>query len=96
MNLAQNKHNSRNIILSLGAMIVLIGIIFWFSKSEFFLFKQREFNEILMATIRELRQDVDISTLIYLSILSLFYGILHAIGPGHGKLFISGFLLNNS
>lgn len=86
----------KKIIFSIIIVTVLMGLIFWLSKSDIFLLKQREFNKTLMMTIRELRTELKVSTLIYLSFLSMLYGLIHAIGPGHGKLVISGFLMNNS
>ena len=52
---------------------------------------QRIVNEELSNLLYEAKEN-HISSAIYLLILSVLYGVLHSIGPGHGKLIVSTFL----
>ena len=55
---------------------------------------QGAYNERLATTIREIRSDPIVATLL-LAALSFAYGIVHAAGPGHGKAVISSYVLAN-
>ena len=55
---------------------------------------QSAYNERLAATIREIRSDPFVATLL-LAALSFAYGVVHAAGPGHGKAVISSYVLAN-
>ena len=54
--------------------------------------RQGEYNQRLAQTIREIRTEPFVATLL-LAALSFAYGILHAAGPGHGKAVISSYVL---
>ena len=56
--------------------------------------KQGDFNQRLAQTIRDIRTEPVVATLL-LTALSFAYGILHAAGPGHGKAVISSYVLAN-
>lgn len=56
---------------------------------------QRDFNQLLSFYLREIQQN-SISAGVMLILLSLAYGILHAIGPGHGKFIIGTYLSTHS
>ncbi len=86
------KMNLLKILLALAVM----GVAVWFTQTELFIDKQREFNQSLMSAIRELKREASLKTMITISFFSVLYGIIHALGPGHGKLIILNFLLNNS
>ncbi len=96
MNLKSKQINYYKTFFSFLIIAALAVAIFWLTKTELFLLKQKEFNQILMSTIRKLRDGVTIESLFYISMLSILYGFFHAIGPGHGKLILSGFLFKNS
>ena len=54
--------------------------------------KQGDYNQRLAQTIRDIRTEPVVATLL-LAALSFAYGILHAAGPGHGKAVISSYVL---
>jgi ABC-type nickel/cobalt efflux system permease component RcnA len=47
-----------------------------------------------MNYISIIKQGGSNDSIIYLSLITILYGMIHAIGPGHGKLFMASFLLN--
>ena len=53
----------------------------------------RSMDNIINETIRNLISNFNILTLIILFFISFLYGILHSIGPGHGKTLIASFFL---
>ncbi len=55
---------------------------------------QAAYNKRLADTIREIRSEPVVATLL-LAALSFAYGIVHAAGPGHGKAVISSYVLAN-
>lgn len=55
--------------------------------------QQREFYQLMTDALKEMRED---GSAVWLLIgLSFLYGILHAAGPGHGKVVISSYMLAN-
>lgn len=55
--------------------------------------EQREFYRMMTAALKEMRED---GTAVWVLMgLSFLYGILHAVGPGHGKVVISSYMLAN-
>lgn len=53
--------------------------------------KQREFQQQLTATLKQLKQN---DRLIWLLLgISFLYGVFHAAGPGHGKMILSSYML---
>ncbi|HBO38096.1 MAG TPA: cobalt transporter [Pasteurellaceae bacterium] len=72
--------------------LLIAGIYFLFP----WLFKQvavwqREFNVLLSDNLHQIKQDS-----VYagggLIVISFLYGVFHALGPGHGKFIITGYL----
>ena len=55
--------------------------------------KQREIQRELADAIKALRQERSLAAAWSLIALSFFYGVFHALGPGHGKAVISTYLL---
>jgi ABC-type nickel/cobalt efflux system permease component RcnA len=55
--------------------------------------KQREIQRELAEAIKSLRQERSLAAAWSLISLSFFYGVFHALGPGHGKAVISTYLL---
>lgn len=56
---------------------------------------QRELNSKLSQLIRETREDSSISTILFALIISFIYGMIHSLGPGHGKIFATSYFLSN-
>lgn len=56
---------------------------------------QGELYRELAGAVRVLKQDYSLSTAWGLIVISLLYGVFHAVGPGHGKAVITSYLLAN-
>lgn len=56
---------------------------------------QSELYRELSLGVRALKQDYSLSTAWGLIVISLLYGVFHAVGPGHGKAVITSYLLAN-
>jgi len=56
---------------------------------------QSQLYRKLSQAVRALKQDYSLSTAWGLILVSLLYGIFHAVGPGHGKAVITSYLLAN-
>ncbi|KAE9529016.1 nickel/cobalt transporter [Testudinibacter aquarius] len=55
---------------------------------------QREFNQSISSTLKQLNQQPQEAGS-WLVVISFAYGFLHAVGPGHGKFILSGYLATN-
>jgi len=60
---------------------------------KYFIEILRFFDNYLNEILRSLINTFDIVTLLLLFLISFIYGILHSIGPGHGKVLIASFFL---
>ena len=82
-------------LLAAGAMAVQLapGIFtpFW----NFVLEGQREMTGGMTTALRDLKALGTIQAALVLCVLSFLYGVLHAVGPGHGKFVISSYALAN-
>lgn len=56
---------------------------------------QRDLHRQLAAAVRHLKRDGGASAAWLLASLSFIYGVVHAVGPGHGKAVISAYVLAN-
>lgn len=56
---------------------------------------QSQLYRQLSRAVRALKDDYSLSTAWGLILVSLLYGIFHAVGPGHGKAVITSYLLAN-
>jgi nickel/cobalt exporter len=54
---------------------------------------QQSLNKDIAMKIKELKQQEDPLLLVSLLFMSFIYGIVHAIGPGHGKSIISNWII---
>ncbi|TNH04072.1 nickel/cobalt transporter [Testudinibacter sp. TR-2022] len=52
---------------------------------------QREFNQLISTTLKQINQQPSEAGS-WLVVISFAYGFLHAVGPGHGKFILSGYL----
>jgi nickel/cobalt transporter (NicO) family protein len=57
--------------------------------------KQQSLQRSLAAGVRSLKTDNPLGGAITLAVLSFVYGVLHAVGPGHGKTIISSYVVAN-
>ena len=56
---------------------------------------QRELNSKLSKMIRDTRKDPSPGTILLALIISFIYGMIHSLGPGHGKIFATSYFLSN-
>jgi nickel/cobalt exporter len=52
------------------------------------------FNSEITAMFRELKREDSIGTVFMIFLFSTIYGIIHALGPGHGKLLVASYLIS--
>ncbi|TDQ57218.1 ABC-type nickel/cobalt efflux system permease component RcnA [Mesocricetibacter intestinalis] len=86
----------KSIVTFCGLLILLLAVsvlLFYFSPwlIQNILLWQREFNQSIAAALPQIRQNS-----LYaggtLMLISFLYGLLHALGPGHGKFVIAAYL----
>lgn len=51
----------------------------------------RQFDTTINMTLREIVTDFSFATLVLLMGVSIIYGILHSLGPGHGKALVASY-----
>src|SRR6266851_2378633 len=54
---------------------------------------QRDLNEVISRRMRELNGTHSAKTTIAILLLSFAYGVLHAVGPGHGKMVVASYFV---
>jgi ABC-type nickel/cobalt efflux system permease component RcnA len=57
--------------------------------------QQQKLQRALAASVKRLKTDDPMAGALVLAALSFLYGILHAVGPGHGKAIISSYVVAN-
>jgi nickel/cobalt exporter len=57
--------------------------------------KQQSLQRTLALSVKSLKTDNPLGGAITLALLSFVYGVLHAVGPGHGKTIISSYVVAN-
>ncbi|MGH6804971.1 MAG: hypothetical protein ACREC3_16655 [Methyloceanibacter sp.] len=57
--------------------------------------QQQKLQRILATSVKSIKTDNPIVGAFTLAGLSFLYGILHAVGPGHGKTIISSYVIAN-
>ena len=62
---------------------------------EKFIKVQRDLNSKLSKMIRETKEDPSPGTILLALIISFIYGMIHSLGPGHGKIFATSYFLSN-
>lgn len=77
-----------------GAVVLLAGFVLWamvpwFELSQWAAAQQREFQNAMARALRAIR-DGEPRALWLLCSATAAYGVVHAIGPGHGKVLLGG------
>ncbi len=67
----------------------------WEQATQWVLAKQRELHRELSTAMQAVREAPELATITTLILISFFYGIFHAAGPGHGKAVITTYLLTH-
>jgi ABC-type nickel/cobalt efflux system permease component RcnA len=62
---------------------------------QFVLEGQRELTNGMTAAVRQIKSGNIVASGAVLAFISFLYGVLHAVGPGHGKFVISSYALAN-
>lgn len=62
---------------------------------NFVLDGQREMTKGMTGALRQLKTVGSVNAALILGFISFIYGVLHAVGPGHGKFVISSYALAN-
>lgn len=88
-------HTLKRSLLSLGAVLALILLALWLSGGLLALERwvieaQRAVQNQLAAGVRAIKQGQP-GALLALLAVCFGYGVLHAAGPGHGKVLIGGY-----
>lgn len=88
-------HTLKRSLLSLGAVLALILLALWLSGGLLALERwvieaQRTVQNQLAAGVRAIKQGQP-GALLALLAVCFGYGVLHAAGPGHGKVLIGGY-----
>ncbi len=61
-----------------------------------FVTMQKDLNAKLSSAMVEMKQDFSSKTILIILGIAFLYGILHAAGPGHGKMLVGSYFLNSS
>jgi len=56
---------------------------------------QYELNKFISSNIRELKDESSISTSLIVIAIAFVYGVVHAVGPGHGKALVAFYFTSN-
>jgi nickel/cobalt transporter (NicO) family protein len=62
---------------------------------NFVLDGQREMTQGMTGAVKQLKSLGSVNAALVLGLISFLYGVLHAVGPGHGKFVISSYALAN-
>ncbi|HHD74560.1 MAG TPA: hypothetical protein ENL00_01870, partial [Nitratifractor sp.] len=58
--------------------------------------KLTEYKEKLMSLLTDIKENGSVSSYLWLLLFSFGYGLLHAIGPGHGKSLVGSYFLTQN
>lgn len=56
---------------------------------------QYELNSFIASNIRELKDDSSLSASLTIIAIAFIYGVVHAVGPGHGKALVAFYFTSN-
>ena len=82
-------------MLAAGLLAFRLAPGFFQDIWNFILVGQREMTKGMTDAVRQLQALGTIKAALVLGMLSFIYGVLHAVGPGHGKFVISSYALAN-
>ena len=82
-------------LFAAGAIAVQLAPGIFTPIWNFILEGQREMTGGMTTALRDLKALGTIQATLVLCVLSFLYGVLHAVGPGHGKFVISSYALAN-
>ncbi|MFS2012093.1 nickel/cobalt transporter [Azospirillum sp. CT11-132] len=54
---------------------------------------QTDLNQRMAAQLRDIRDQGSVAAGVWLCLIAFAYGVLHAVGPGHGKLVVTSYFL---
>ncbi|KYK72631.1 zinc transporter permease subunit ZevB [Aggregatibacter actinomycetemcomitans] len=76
-------------IVFTALVLAIIYLFPWLFKQV--VLWQREFNQLISGYLREIKQQPVYAGSLLIAV-SFLYGVFHALGPGHGKFIIAGYL----
>ncbi|MBN6066372.1 zinc transporter permease subunit ZevB [Aggregatibacter actinomycetemcomitans] len=76
-------------IVFIALVLAIIYLFPWLFKQV--ALWQREFNQLISGYLREIKQQPVYAGSLLIAV-SFLYGVFHALGPGHGKFIIAGYL----
>ncbi len=56
---------------------------------------QKNLSQFLTELLRKIKERFSVTHVLILFVIAFFYGIIHALGPGHAKLIIGSYMLSN-
>ena len=56
---------------------------------------QNGFNSLIASNFREIKDELSITALLIIFGISFIYGVIHALGPGHGKALVTSYFISN-
>ena len=66
------------------------GVLGWLSE------KLKETKVRLVELLEDIKENQSLSSYFWLLLFSLLYGMIHALGPGHGKSLVAAYFLGNN
>ena len=57
---------------------------------------QKKLSQFLTGLLRKIKEDFSVVHLLILFVIAFFYGIIHALGPGHAKVIIGSYMLTSN
>lgn len=66
------------------------GLLAWLSE------KLKETKERLVELLEDIKENQSLGSYFWLLFFSLLYGMIHALGPGHGKSLVAAYFLGNN
>jgi nickel/cobalt exporter len=97
---AQNAPKTRLIVFAVLAGLAAVLLVFLPALKESFAAallwvqaQQKVFHETLGTELRTVAETHSLAATLSIVMVGFLYGIFHAVGPGHGKMIVTGYLL---